>query len=95
VSEIRHYWQTVFHLNGGDRQTTVEHCKTLGICRQTVVQRKGYQILEEFCFFEGENKPDDPVYSLHEILREVRYREAVRLGDEGLKDVEAISQGGV
>lgn len=87
----KHYWRLVSHIHLGDQRIRLEHCESLGICRQTVVQSKGYRVVEQFCFFAGENNDGDPVYTLREILTEARYREAVRLGDEGLEEVEAIA----
>lgn len=74
---MTYYWTTTMHINGGDQRIRVEQCPELGICRQTVSGRN-YRILEEFCFFAGESGKDDPTYTLAEILREAKYRQALR-----------------
>jgi hypothetical protein len=88
---VSYYWQLKMHLNGGDRHTRLEDCPELGICRQTVIQRKGYRIIEQLHFFADETKADDPVYTLKEILLEAEYRKAIR--EQDAVELEAISGG--
>ncbi len=75
---MSYHWQTVFHLNAGDRFIRVDRCPELGFCRQTTTLRKGYRVVEQFCFFDGENHEGDPTYTLCEALVEAEYRKAVR-----------------
>lgn len=79
--EMSYHWQTAMHLNMGDQFVLLQRCPELGICKQTTTQRKGYRVLEEVHFFANENGPDDPTYTLKEILVEAEYRKALQERD--------------